>query len=248
MPDRRRRRGPHPRDQECFASQTLPLLRHAAADLAWLLSRDYACKAAVKLVGDRYALRARQRSAIQRSTVGDAARDRRISRRVAPDALAGRPLLVDGYNVLLSVESALGGGIVLGSRDSAYRDMASMRGHYKRVGETRAALALIGEFLEGTGCARVDWYLDRPISNSGRLRHLMEGVAVEHGWPWKVELVASPDRVLAAGGEIVATADGWILDQDLAWVNLARLVIDGSVPDAWVVDFFDGPLEPNAAT
>ncbi len=220
----------------------MPLLRRAAADLAWLLSRDYSAKAAVKLVGDRYALRQRQRSAIQRSTVGDAARDRRIERRVGPEALAGRPLMVDGYNVLLSVESALGGGIVLGSRDSAYRDMASMRGHYKRVDETRAALELIGDFLVGTGCSRVDWYLDRPISNSGRLRQLMEGVSVEHGWPWTVDLVASPDRTLADGGEIVATADGWILDQELSWVNLARLIIDGRVPGAWVVDFFaDSP-------
>jgi hypothetical protein len=238
MPDRRRHRGPHPRDEEHFAPAKLPLLRTAAADLAWLLSRGYPGKAAVKLVGDRFALTVRQRTALQRATVGDAVRDRRLEGRVELGAARGRTLLVDGYNVLLSVESALGGGIVLGARDRTFRDLASMKGHYKRVDETRAALELLGGYLGELGCARVDWFLDRPISNSGRLRKLMLGIAAERGWPWTVGLAASPDRVLAAGGELVATADGWILDQGVRWLNLARRVIEDRVPDAWVVDLF----------
>ncbi len=238
MPDRRRHRGPHPRDTNRFSADKLPELRRAAGDLAWLLSRAYPVKAAVKLVGDRYALPLRQRSAIQRATVGDPVRDARRAGRVAPAAVAGRPLLIDGYNVLLTVESGLGGGIVLASRDGAYRDMASMSRHYKRVEQTRSALRLLGSFLAEAGCSEVRWYLDRPISNSGRLRQLMEETAAERGWPWTVELVASPDRTLAASAEIVATADGWILDQGGAWLNLAREVVDRDVPEAWIVDFF----------
>lgn len=238
MPDRRRRRGPHPRDAGSFAPEALSLMRRAASDLAWILTRGYPGKAAVKLVGDRYALTARQRAAVQRTTVGDVTRDERLGRRVEPAAVCGETLLVDGYNALLTVESALGGGVVLASRDSAYRDMSSMRGHYKHVDQTRAALELIGGFLDEIGCAAVAWYLDRPISNSGRLKGLMEVVAAEHGWPWTVELVASPDRVLAAGGETIATADGWILDQGRPWLNLARLVVERRVPGAWVVDLF----------
>jgi len=242
VPDRRRHRGPHPRDTDQFSAAQLPELRRAAGDLAWLLSRAYPVKAAVKLVGDRYALRVRQRSAIQRATVGDALREARQARRVGPDAVAGEPLLVDGYNVLLTVESALGGGIVLACRDGAYRDMASMAGHYKRVEQTRSALRLLGAFLAAAGCSEVRWYLDRPISNSGRLRALMEDVAAEHAWPWVVELVASPDRELAASDELVASADGWILDQGGGWLNLAREVVDRDVREAWVVDLFPSDL------
>lgn len=239
MTDRRRHRGPHPRDAECFATEAVPLLRQAAADLAWLLGRAYPAKAAIKLVGDRYGLRQRQRSAVQRATVGDPARERRLAGRVEAAEVAGRALLVDGYNVLLSVEAALGGGVVLGSADTAYRDMASMSSHYKRVGETRRALELIGGYLLAIGCGEAVWYLDRPISNSGRLATLMREVAEARGWSWTVDLVASPDRLLAAAGEIVATADGGILDQDVRWLNLARLVIDRHVPGAWIVDLFE---------
>lgn len=238
MPDRRRHRGPHPRDPEQFSAEKLPELRRAASDLAWLLSRAYPVKAAVKLVGDHLALTSRQRSAIQRATVGDPVRDAREARRVGPDAVGGRPLLVDGYNVLLTVESALGGGIVLACRDGAYRDMASMSGHYKRVRQTKEAFRLLGAFLDGARCPEVRWYLDRPISNSGRLRRLMQEMAAENDWPWIVELVASPDRALASSGEVVASADGWILDQGGPWLNLAREVVDRAVSGAWIVDFF----------
>ncbi|MCP4656069.1 MAG: DUF434 domain-containing protein [bacterium] len=236
MPDRRQNRGAHPRDAECFAPSELPRLRQAADDLCWLLSRGYPGKAALGLVGDRYALRDRQRMAIQRATVGEPTGARRAGREVGPAELRGRPLAVDGYNVLLTVETALGGGVVLGSRDGAFRDMASMHRHYKRVDQTRPALEAIGAFLAAAPCREVAWYLDRPVSNSGRLKQWMEEEAADHGWPWTVELVASPDRVLAEGREIVATADGWILDQCRSWVSLARRVIEGAVPEAWVVD------------
>jgi len=236
VPDRRRHRGAHPKDAECFASVELPRLRRAAEDLGWLLSRGYPGKAAVQMVGDRYALRARQRMAIRRATVGEPTRAARARRQVGSAALRGRVLLVDGYNVLLTVETALGGGVVLASRDGVYRDMASMRRHYKRVTQTRPALEAIGSWLAAAQCREVAWYLDRPISNSGRLKKWMEEVAADCGWPWTVELVASPDRVLAGSREIVATADGWILDQCRSWVNLARRVVDGAVPQAWVVD------------
>ena len=43
-------------------------------------------------------------------TRADDARDERLSRRAAPDEVAGRPLAIDGFNLLTTVESALGGG------------------------------------------------------------------------------------------------------------------------------------------
>ncbi len=236
MPDRRRHRGAHPRDPACFAPEAIETLRIAAGDLCWLRSRGYPDKAALKLVGDRYALRLRQRSALQRCAVADEAVARRRAGEVAPEAVRGETLWIDGYNVLLTVESALGGGVVLGARDGAFRDMAAMSSHFRKVLQTRPALELIGRYLEAAGCRRAHWYLDRPISNSGRLKVLMLEVATEHGWPWEVVLVPDPDKVLEVAEEIVATADGGILDQGPRWLNLARRVVEESVPLAWVVD------------
>src|SRR4051812_28945858 len=102
-------RGPDPRDSLDFDSRAWPALRAAVADLSWLLGRGYAPTSSLKLVGDRWSLTARQRSAVLRGSCSDAARDRRRRHQVDAEALRDRTLVVDGFNVLTTVEAALGG-------------------------------------------------------------------------------------------------------------------------------------------
>ena len=80
------------------------------------------------------------------------------------------------------------------------------------------------------------WYLDRPVSNSGRLKKLLLEVAAEQDWAWQVELVYSPDGVLVRTDEIVATSDSEILNRCQRWFNLARHVIELSIPQANIID------------
>lgn len=235
MPDTRTNRGPHPKDAEEFSPASLPALRAAADDLVWLLTRGYPKGAALKLVGDRYFLTARRRTALERVAAAEPAIAARRGKQVDPAVLAGDELWVDGYNVLLTVEVALGGGVVLVGRDGTCRDMASMSGHYRRVHQTDPALAAIGAYLDSWQPKHVRWLFDRPISNSGRLKARLEALAAEAGWPWTVELSANPDRELAQSGAIVATADSAVLDRCPRWLNLARRVIEAAVPGAWVV-------------
>lgn len=241
MPDTRSNRGAHPADRRDFAPEALPKLAAAAGELAWLLSRGYPKEASLRLVGDRHVLRARQRMALQRVAASDADRELRRAKEVPPEALSGEELLVDGYNVLLTVETALAGGVVLVARDGTVRDLASMSGHYRRVRQTVPALAAIGAFLAAHAPRRVLWHLDRPVSNSGRLKKRMEEVAAGAGWPWEVELSASPDRALAASCAVVASADSFVLDRCARWINLARRVVETLAPGPWVVDLRDAP-------
>lgn len=236
MPDKRANRGAHPKDAEDFSPQALPLISAATTDLCWLLSRGYPAAGSLNLVGDRFRLRSRQRTALQRLAVSDHDRARRRERLLPIEELAGRNLLLDGYNVLVTVEVALGGGVVLGARDGTARDMASVSGSYRKVRQTMPALDAIGEVLSRYGVAQARWLLDRPISNSGRLKAILEELARERGWPWEVELSANPDRELRAATDPVATADSAILDHCGPWVNLARRVIDEKVPGVWWVE------------
>jgi hypothetical protein len=186
-------------------------------------------------VGDRWSLVARQRTAVDRCACSDAHRRRRQDRQVATAALRGQPLWLDGYNLLTTIEAALGGGVILAARDGCYRDMASMHGSYRRVSETSPALELIGRTLATLEISRCRWLLDRPVSNSGRLKQLIELTAQSHGWCWEVELVPNPDPLLAACDEVVASADSAILDGCRAWLNLAREIVVRHVPSARVV-------------
>jgi hypothetical protein len=225
-----------------FAESFRPVLCRATAELAWLLTRGYSAAAALKLVGDRYQLSARQRMAVGRAACSDADLARRKATQVPAEALCGGLLAVDGYNVLTTVEAALAGGAVLLARDGTYRDMASMHGSFRRVAETQPALELLGHTLTDLGVAQCRWYLDRPVSNSGRLKTLMREVAEAAGWHWTVELVPSPDPVLAQSTEPVATADHVILDRCARWFNLARETVSRHVPDAWIVNLSDASL------
>ncbi|NQT36238.1 MAG: DUF434 domain-containing protein [Planctomycetes bacterium] len=235
MPDTRSHRGPHPEDGQLFRAAMVPTLCRATADLCWLLDRGYARPSSLKLVGDRHELAARQRTAVARCACTTDQRIDRQRRRIEAEPLAGGELWLDGYNVLTSVEAALAGGVILEGVDGSYRDMASMHGSYRRVEETVPALERIARVTEAAGVRACRWLLDRPVSNSGRLKTVIERLAAERDWNWRIDLVADPDPLLAECETTVATADSEILDHCRQWFNLARETIHRHVPEARVV-------------
>lgn len=236
MPDTRRHRGRHPADTRLFAPERLASLRAAVTELSWLLGRGYAVPSAVQLVGNRHGLRERQRLAVQRCAAADVDRAARAARRVDLPALAGRPLLIDGFNCLITVEAALSGGLVLVGRDGAHRDLASVHGGYRRVAETDTAVDRLAAVIGAAEPATVTWLLDRPISNSGRLAALLRQRAAAAGKAWQVDLVDSPDHELARRGDAVAaTSDSAVLDRCAAWVDLPGEAIRG-LAGAWVIE------------
>jgi hypothetical protein len=240
VPDKRTHRGPHPQDAELFCDAALPRLRSATADLSWLLGRGYALPGALQVVGNRYALEARQRQAVTRCACGDEARDRRRAAEVRAEALAGATLLIDGYNVLPTVEAALGGAVVLHARDGTYRDIAGVHGTFRHVKETIQSLTRVGELAAEFGVARCVWFLDAPVSNSGRLKETIESLAARAGWAWEVRVVPDPDVDLAApltaAYQVIATADAGILSACGPWFSLAKTVISARVAGARIID------------
>lgn len=219
-----------------FAPAELDKLRQAAADYCWLLSRGYSSEAALKLVGDRYQLLARQRMALLRGVAAEQAVALRNGKRLSIDSASGRGIAVDGFNCLITVEVALSGGLLLLCLDGLYRDLASVHGTYRRVVETGTAISLLTHALSQSRPASVTWYLDRPVSNSGKLAAMLREAFSTQGLDWRVALVANPDREIALTGDIAASSDGGILDSSMAFIDLAGEVIAREVARAWVVD------------
>jgi hypothetical protein len=235
-------RGLAPEDDRLFAASELPRLRAAASDLCWLLDRDYASRSAIELVGNRYTLAARQRMALARCVCSVEDARRRQQKRIEASALREKELWLDGYNVLTLLESALAGGIVLLGRDGCCRDIAGIHRRYRRMDETVEALRLIAESVAAHGVSGCCWWLDKPVSNSGRLKTLiLEKTAKENG-NVKVELSFSPDHVLSNTENIIATSDGIVLDRCRHWVNLAGLIIAERIPQTRVVNLSPTPV------
>lgn len=236
MPDQRKHRGPHPEDADLFGPPQLCRLQQAVEHTAWLLTRGYAAKSSIQLVGDRFQLTARQRLAVLRCSCSDDSRDHRNRRQVTAQQLAGQRIELDGFNVLTTIEAALAGGVILLGRDGCFRDMASMHGSYRKVEETRPALELAGRYLAACGVGPCTWFLDRPVSNSGRLGQLIVKLATENRWAWDVRIEFDVDGALKDSDHIVASADSVVLDHCGRWFNLARFVVAHFVHDACWVD------------
>jgi len=248
MPDRRRHRGRHPEDDRLFAATQVEALRQAVSDCSWLLTRKYPVDAALKLVGDRYRLTARQRMAVRRSACSDQSLARRRHAFVR-GSLEGERLAIDGYNLLITVESALSGGLILVGRDECHRDLASVHGTYRKVDETVPALELIMRHLEARAVAHVTCYLDAPVSNSGRLGKLIEELAARGARrdpEWNVALAPSPDAVLTTSESVVVTTDSVVLDGCGRWIDIAAQIIRERLSGAWCVDLrpSDCPSQP----
>jgi hypothetical protein len=235
-PDRRKHRGAHPSDARLFGAEQVPALRRATGELSWLLSRGYQTKSSLKLVGDRHGLRERQRLAVGRAACADESLERRAARRAAEREVEGERLVVDGFNLVITVEAALGGGPLLRGRDRAVRDLSSVHGSYRSVEETEAAILLAGRALAALAPASALWLLDRPVSNSGRLAERIRQLAAARGWPWEVEVVFNPDREIVKSGRLAITSDSNILDGAARWLNFNEYLIEGFIPRAWVID------------
>jgi len=236
MPDKRTHRGPHPQDAKLFAPHVIPALRSALADFSLLLTKGYAEKSALKLVGDKFSLTERQRLAVMRSACSDRQLDSRKKRSVDVKGIAGQAIALDGYNILITIEAAISGAVVLKGRDGSFRDLASVHGTYRKVTETIPAVELIGHFLTEINAGNTKWLLDSPVSNSGRLKTLIGQLAQKHQWNWDIQLLHNPDAELKKTDSVVASSDSVVLDNCKSWVNLARTIIEAKLPETHLVD------------
>jgi hypothetical protein len=190
----------------------------------------------LKLVGDRHGLRERQRLAVSRCACSDQDRQRRKDHCIAAEQLRGQQVSVDGFNLIITVEAALSGGVLLVGVDDCIRDLSSVHGSYRSVEETDRAITMIGETLQTLAPSSVHWFLDRPVSNSGRLAAKIVDLASKNQWPWNVEVVFNPDTAIIVSSAVAITSDASILDRVQRWADLKSYLLTREIPPAWLVD------------
>lgn len=232
----KRHRGANPQDIKCFASKQLEKLKTAVYELSWLLSRGYAIHASNELVGDHHQLTSRQRMAIMRVVCADEQITKRQAKCLSISDLKDQTVVIDGFNLLITIETALGGGVIFSCTDGCYRDLSSVYGSYKIVAETRTAIEYIGKTLEQGSPKKVIWFFDRPVSNSGRIAKLVCKIASEYNWPFEAEVTDSTDSLISKSAHTIVSCDSAILERTKSWCNLASTTVTQQIPDAWVVD------------
>jgi hypothetical protein len=219
-------------------------LLQALEDMYYLLSRNYPPKAALALVGNRYQLVQRQQQALQGMSATAEEISKRKAKQLSPAALKDQTILLDGFNVLIILETALSGGFVFEGLDGCYRDIASVHGTYKKAQHTGQALIIVGNILQQLQLQKVIWVFDAPISNSGKLKSFCYELAEKHGFPWEIILDNHPDKYLIDTKGLVCSSDGWVLNECAAWFNLGAWIISNT-QDVQPLIFSSKPVWPD---
>jgi len=200
-------------------------LKLAVADMYYLLSRNYPAKAAVALVGNRYALVKKQQTALLGMVCGEQELQNRLQKELRPEQLKDKTIYVDGFNILILLETLLSGGVVFKGLDGCYRDISSVHGTYKQVAQTEAVLLLVGRALQSLGVQKVVWVFDSPVSNSGKLKTYCYELAALHEFHWEIMLHQHPDQYLIDNKVWACSADAFVLNECTAWFNLGAYMI-----------------------
>ncbi len=210
-------------DEKEFCNKNLELLKRAQLDICMMLERGYPIKSLSTFVGNHYLLSERQRLAIVRATSLSKDIEKRRNKLVR-DNLKGRTVYIDGLNLIITLEVALSGSTIIKCMDGTIRDLAGLRGTYKLIDKTDTAICLIGEKLEEMEIHEVTFYLDSPVSNTGRLKLRMLELLSKYSYNVKVDLVRNADTILETKNNVI-TSDAIILNKCESWINLAYEIL-----------------------
>ncbi|MDQ1094979.1 MULTISPECIES: DUF434 domain-containing protein [Chryseobacterium] len=221
-----RNRGKNTGDDVLFGTEKqLEKLRAAVSDMHYLLSRGYPEKTSSELVGNRYRLKSRQIQALRGASASELQLKERQTKQVAVQDLENKAVFLDGFNVLILLESLLSEAYIFEGLDGCFRDLSGVHGTYKRVNQTLKSVELIASFYKKSGISKLVWVFDQPVSNSGRMKQMVADFASEQHLDWEAELQFNPDQFIAEHAEIAVSSDAWILDHCKSWFNLVRYLI-----------------------
>lgn len=222
-----RNRGKNTEDDSLFGSEKqLNKLKSAIQDMQYLLSRGFAEKASSELVGNHYRLKARQIQAVRGASASENQIQDRKFKQLKISDLNNKTIYLDGFNVLILMESLLSEAYIFEGVDGCFRDLSGVFGTYKRVNQTFASIELVATFLKKSKAEKLVWLFDKPVSNSGRIKQMILDFAKENHLNWEVELEFNPDKFLVENAEITVSSDAWILDHCKNWFNLVGYLID----------------------
>lgn len=221
-----RNRGKNTGDDTLFGSEKqISKLKLAVEDMRYLLTREYPEKAASELVGNRYRLKTRQIQALRGASASDSQLYNRGLKHVETSDLKGKTVYLDGFNVLILLESLLSEAYIFEGLDGCFRDLSGVHGTYKRVNQTLRAVELVAAFYRENQIKKLIWIFDKPVSNSGRIKQIILEFAEQHQLNWEGDLQYNPDKFLAESSELIISSDAWILDHCKEWFNLIGYLI-----------------------
>ena len=229
------RRGYIKSDEKEFNNESMKKLKEAQKDMFMLINRNYPIKNVSTFVGNHYLLSERQRMALVRATSSEEALKIREEKEIK-ELEQESTVYIDGFNIIITLEVALSKSTLIKCMDKTIRDLAGLRGTYKLIDKTDIAIELIGKKLQDMNIGKAVFYLDKPVSNSGRLKMRILECLESYDFKVEVHIVDNADRELE-NMENVISSDAIVLDKCKTWINLGENIIDEDIEECLYLDF-----------
>ncbi|PXF56230.1 MAG: hypothetical protein C4B58_14205 [Deltaproteobacteria bacterium] len=201
------------------------LLRPAARDFRFLLNSGYPRKSALLFVGNHFQLHQGERDLLYRGVFTKEQSMARCAKIVRVGAIKGEKLIIDGHNILITLESAIKGRSVLLADDNFVRDISRIFRSFRPTERTKAAWTLVEGLLSDYPPCHVTVLLDAPLPKSGelaaRIRQWMKHAKIKGD----ITTAARPESSLLALEGIKASADSVIIDRSTRVFDLAGHII-----------------------
>ncbi|MCR5213327.1 MAG: DUF5616 domain-containing protein [Eubacterium sp.] len=157
----------------------------------------------------------------------------RLSREVK--SIEDKTIYIDGFNVIIGLEIAFSDSMLFRCMDGTIRDLAGLRGTYRLIPETGMAVNALLATLKEEKAGKSVIYLDKPVSNSGRLKEKIYQHAKELDLEVEV-LVEDPVDYELKHKPLIASGDAIILNECDKWFNLVRRVIEKNIGNYPYID------------
>ncbi|USS39907.1 DUF434 domain-containing protein [Thermococcus aggregans] len=193
----------------------------AYEDLKYLLNRGYRKKYALEFVANHYKLTSRERYFLTRCVFSDREIEERKGKVLQKENLRYTVLGVDGFNVLITLESLIEGKAIL-CEDGFLRDLKHQKG-YKIHKNTPKVLELIVRFLRDLGVKEAWFLYDAPVSRSKEVAKLTEDLMEKFGVHGAALLSKAPDYDLREF-EVVASSDIAVIKKVSSVVDLPQMI------------------------
>lgn len=198
--------------QDIISNDRLSLLHMASVDLRFLLKRGYPRKSAISFVGNRYQLSSEERHILFRAIFTQDVAQSRKKRCVSVRSLKGNPVVIDGYNVIITLENAIKGKTIIQCDDGFIRDTGKIFKRFKISKTTDNALELIARVLRRYPPSFTRIFLDSPYSKSREFSKRLNVWLKELGLKGHCETTGTVERKIAKLDGIKISADSIIID------------------------------------
>lgn len=198
-------------------------IKDAIKDFRFLLNRGYRRSVAIDFVSNHYRLSKQERHLLTRAIFSDDEIKARRKKLTQIGKIKGKHLAVDGYNVIITLESMLQNRPLILCDDGFVRDISAVFGKHKITGTTLRALNKLFKLLSKYPPAEIQFFLDQPVSHSGELAGLIRGYIKKNNLVGEAITTKAVDRAIIEAvkkGGIAASSDRSLIEKARSVVNI----------------------------